>query len=265
MARTLFLTWQDPATRRWFPVAKLCSSDRHTYSFEYIEGVHAAREHGFELIHGFTSLHTSYESDQLFPLFSNRVLPRSRPEYKSVLEWLSIGANDNEKVAILSRSGGRRATDNFEVFPCPEINSDGEYQIFFLVHGLSHMPPEAMTRAEKLQPGEPLLMLKDFQNSVDASAIMLRTADQYQNDNYLIGYCPAYLNSEIHSLLGQGDSHSPMITVERINLDPAPLQFRVLCRMSARPPLGFLPFNGPTYASLANANSDLKILQPAAS
>lgn len=70
MARALFLTWQDSLSRRWFPVGKLLSSNGH-YAFEYIQGALAAREHGFEPIHGFPDLHARYESDELFPLFSN--------------------------------------------------------------------------------------------------------------------------------------------------------------------------------------------------
>jgi hypothetical protein len=260
MAGALFLTWQDPLSRRWFPVGKLRSSNGH-YCFEYIQGALTAREHGFEPIHGFPDLNARYESEELFPLFSNRVLPRSRPEYKSVLNWLSIGATENDRVAILSRSGGRRATDTFEVFPCPDINSSGEYHILFLIHGLSHMPAEAIARAEKLQPGEPLLMLKDFQNPIDPSAILLRTGEQYKGDVHIIGYSPAYLNSEIHSLLGENGEASPMILVERINLEPAPLQFRVLCRMVARPSAGFVPFRGSSYASLVNTSTESNNLE----
>jgi len=263
-ARKLFLAWQDPLTRRWFPVGKLLS-ENGTYAFEYVKGALAAQEQaGFEAIAGFPDLDARYESAGLFPLFSNRVLPRSRPEYKSVLDWLNIGANENEPLAILSRSGGRRATDTFEVFPCPEIDTAGEYHIFFLLHGLSHMPPESIERAEKMHAGEPLLMLKDFQNPVDARAFALRTAEQHQGDTHIVGYCPAYLNSEIYSLLDRGEGASPMVSVERINPAPAPLQFRVLCKLSARPSAGFAPFQGEEYASLATAQHESSELEVAA-
>jgi hypothetical protein len=242
-------------------VGKLLSGNGK-YVCEYIQGALAAREQGgFEPIHAFPELNARYESDDLFPMFSNRVLPRSRPEYKSVLEWLSIGANEDDRVAILSRSGGRRATDTFEVFPCPEIDSSGEYHVFFLVHGLSHMPPESIQRAEKLQPGEPLLLMKDFQNPADTDAFLLRTAESYRGDVHILGYCPAYLNKEIYSLLGNSDAASPMVVVERVNPDPAPLQFRVLCRMAARPSPGFVPFRGEAYVSLASAKHECSQLE----
>ena len=93
----------------------------------------------------------------------------------------------NDPVAILSRSGGQRGTDSFEVFPCPERNEDGQYQFHFLVHGLSHMAADAVERAERLVPGETLLVMKDIQNSQDARALALRTSERFQGDMYLVG------------------------------------------------------------------------------
>ena len=40
--RTLFLAWQDPVARRWFPVGRLEYSDG-LYSFVYTKGAEQAR------------------------------------------------------------------------------------------------------------------------------------------------------------------------------------------------------------------------------
>lgn len=184
--RTLFLSWQDHTSRRWYPVGRLNSGDGK-YTFAYIGGAQEARDEAlFRPLPAFPDLYTAYESDQLFPLFSNRVLPRSRPEYRDVLEWLSVPQSDNDPVAILSRSGGQRGTDSFEVSPCPERNEDGQYQFHFLVHGLSHMAADAVERAERLVPGETLLVMKDIQLA-RCEALALRTSERFQGDMYLVG------------------------------------------------------------------------------
>jgi hypothetical protein len=47
-------------------------------------------------------------------------------------------------------------------------------------------------------------------------------------DMYLIGYCPQYLRADILWLLLQ--KRNLRITVDEVNLPPAPIQFRVMCR-----------------------------------
>ncbi len=246
--RTLFLAWQDPLGRRWFPVGRLEYSDG-LYSFAYTQGAEQARtEAGFQALPSFPELHTVYVSEHLFPLFSNRSLPPSRPEYREYLQWLCVPESDSDPMAVLARSGGSRVTDTLEVFPCPEKNDQGEYQVHFLVHGLSHMPSTSADRVTQLQPGEPLLAMRDFQNPKDPDAIALRTAEKFERDMYLVGYCPRYLGADFLKLLNW--NLSPKITVERVNPPPAPTQFRVLCKSVARWPEGFRPFTTDEYQPL---------------
>jgi len=255
MKRILFLAWQDPVGRTWYPIGRL-TSDGGRYSFTYLGGARSALDTGrFEAIRPFPDLHTIYEADELFPLFANRVLPRTRPEYKSVLEWLSVSDTEDDPVAILARSGGQRATDTFEVFPCPEQTEEGHYNLHFLLHGLSHMPPEAVARAEHLKVGESLLVMKDFQNPHDELALALRTSDNFVGDKYLVGYFPRYLRSDILKLMGYPDN-LPAVTVERVNPPPAPVQFRVLCRLEMAWPHGFQPFSGPEFQPVVGQIQD---------
>lgn len=246
--RTLFLAWQDPLARRWFPVGRLDYSGA-LYSFVYTKGAAQAHiEAGFQPLASFPDLHRFYVSEQLFPLFSNRLLPRSRPDYREYLQWLSVAESESDPVSILARSGGGRVTDTLEVFPCPEKNSQGEYEVHFLVHGLAHMPLASADRAMQLKPNEPLLAMRDFQNPKDPDAIALRTAEESERDTYLIGYCPRYLRADLLQLLKSG--LSPKITVERVNPPPAPIQLRVLCRSVTHWPDGFRPFSTEEYSPL---------------
>src|SRR5947209_4726112 len=124
--RPLFLAWQDPESRRWYPVGRL-ETLNGLYSFTYTKGAELARSDAqFKPLMSFPELHTIYVSERLFPLFANRLLSPTRPEYSDYLQWLSIPENARDPVAILYRSGGRRVTDTLEVFPGPERNARGE-------------------------------------------------------------------------------------------------------------------------------------------
>jgi hypothetical protein len=145
--------------------------------------------------------------------------------------------SDHDPLAILARSGGSRVTDTLEVFPSPEKNDQGEYQVHFPLHGLSHMPSPSADRAMQLEPGERLLAMRDFQNPKKPGAIALRTAEKFDGDMYLIAYCPRYLRADFLRLFNWG--LLPTINVERVNPPPAPIQFRVLCRSVMRGPDAF--------------------------
>ncbi len=251
----LFVAWQDPASRQWFPIGRL-QADGDNFVFSYTRGaLRAQEESAFEPLVSFPELRTTYIAEHLFPLFSNRLLPSSRPEYRNYLAWLGVGDTERDPVTILARSGGRKATDTLELFPSPERNERGEYEIHFLVHGLNHVPDGSVERAMSLQPGERLLPMRDFQNPKDPDAVALRTAERFDKDLYIIGYCPRYLRSEILRLIALGSL--PKITVERVNRAPAPVQFRLLCKAVMKWPSGFQSFNEPDFQPLASADVKL--------
>jgi hypothetical protein len=242
---TLFLAWRSSRTRTWYTVGRLTTNG--LYRFVYTRGAEEAERYGgFTAIPGFPDREQVYESEALFPLFSNRLLPRSRPDYPEWVEWLSLPEHDDDPVALLARSGGQRATDNFEVYPAPERRSDGGYHVHFFAHGLRHFPPSSVARAARLRPGEPLLLMHDFQNLVDPRALMLRTAEIEAGDIHSVGFCPRYLLSDVLELLEQSPD-SAKVAVERVNPPPAPTQFRLLCNLTLQWPTNFEPFSGSEH------------------
>jgi hypothetical protein len=252
----LFLAWQDPETRSWYPVGRL-TYDGARYEFVYVHGAEEAQGFGgFEPLQSFPDLNVVYESAELFPLFSNRVLSRSRPDFEQYVQWLNLPENNDDPIALLAWSGGRRTTDTLEIFPCPEPDAQGQYHIHFFVHGLRHMPQAAIERVEWLRQGDQLLLMHDFQNPHDRNALILRTAGVEEGDVFVVGYCPRYLTGDIVNLRGSCPGY-PLVTVDRVNLPPAPLQLRLLCNLSTCWPGGFRPFaNGlfepvPSWATAA--------------
>lgn len=242
--KTLFLAWQDPDSRTWFPVGKLTQEDG-LYHFSYLQGAIVAKEQAnFQPLWSFPDLSHCYSSTQLFPLFANRLLRPSRPDYKDFVQWLNIPEQEDDPIALLARSGGRRKTDSFEVFPYPERDEQGRYHIHFFAHGLRHFPEEIQQYIQSLQPETPLLVTHDIQNPVDSRALILRTEDLH-----FVGYCPRYLTQDFFKLVCQFPQQVK-VTVERVNRPPTPLQFRLLCSLTTDWSKDFHPFSDPIYQPL---------------
>ncbi len=243
--KALFLAWQDSITRAWFPVGRL-TYDNNWYEFVYIKGAEIAKndsnfrgiffpEHEFDKV---------YRSRELFPVFSHRIMPRSRPDYSNYIQWQNLSQTENNPLVLLSRSGGKKVTDNYEVFPEPERDEDGFYHLYFFIRGLRYMASYNKNRLEKIEVGETLYLLHDSQNDFDSNALMLRT-----KDFYLLGFCVRYLLDDVFPIL-QNNSNLVEVKVERVNQPPAPLSMRLLCHLTVKDE-NYRPFSSPMYEPLA--------------
>ncbi len=190
----------------------------------------------------FPRLDEVYTSTHLFPVFANRLMSRARPDYSSFLQWLNIPSNEHDPITILARSGGERETDTLAVFPCPEVDEQGQYHLYFFSHGLRHLPTGALTRINQLELGEKLWLQSEFQNPYDSQALILNTKDHHN-----VGYCPRYLLAETQLLRHNLTSE---VFVEHVNKPPTPLKFRLLCKMNVDVYDDFRPFSGFQYQSL---------------
>lgn len=240
--KALYIAWQDPKSRRWAPVGQL-TRDGETYRFVYTRGAEVIQN--FKPFGRMTDMHTAYFSDELFPLFANRVLPKGRPEYKEYLYWLGLNEADHDALDELARTGGLRATDSLELFPCPEPTCENNYEVRFFSRGLRHLNLENQARARDLKPGERLFLMRDLQNEHDAMALLLRTGDPI----FLVGYAPRYYSEEFNQLIGLSNQENAKVTVEQVNQD-APIQYRVLCRFASLWPVNFHPCAGENFRTL---------------
>ncbi len=240
---TLFLAWQDPISRSWFPIGRL-TFDGKSYQFVYTQGVKEATvKCAFKPLSSFPRLNEIYTSTHLFPVFSNRLMSRSRPDYQNFIQQLNIPDSENNPIAILARSGGERETDTLTVFPYPEPDEQGRYHLYFLSHGLRHLPSSAIERINQLQVRERLWLAHEIQNPYDSCALTLNT-----EDHHIVGYCPRFLLAEVFVLLRQNSSIE--VRVEQVNQPPTPLQFRLLCSMTAVCKDDFRPFSSSQYQPL---------------
>ncbi len=234
-----FVMWQDEQTREWFVVGCLEHSNGK-YVFHYTMG--AKKSQNFQPFPKMDSLDKIYQADELFPIFSNRLLPKSRPEYGDFIRWLGLDEQPQQDIVLLARGEGKRETDSVTLHACPERNQDGLYRIFFLSHGLryGYKPENSESRLESLQRGDVLYPVFDVQNPSDPDAVLLRTGDPIQ----FMGYCPRYLAQDFKKLLKNAKRF--VITVAKINLD-APPRFKLLCEATADWPEGFEPCSGEDY------------------
>lgn len=241
----LFVAWRSGDTHHgeWGPVGRL-DYDGQVYRFCYTKGARTLE--GFRPFSQMEDTDQVYESEDLFPLFANRLLSPSRPEYESFLRW---GGFDRgvvpDPIAVLGVTEGIRQTDAVEVFPCPGPDAEGCYTNKFFLHGIRWMAGLAIERIDRLQPGEQLFPMHDRCNKVDPFAVAVRT----DIERTLIGYVPRYLALEVFELMWQCEPEFIELRVNRVNRD-APLQQRVLCEMRSCWPDDFQPCSGEQFQSI---------------
>jgi len=234
-----------PQAGFWSPVGRLEHEDG-VYRFVYTKGAQTLA--GFEPFPGMSDLRGVYESEVLFPLFANRLLSPSRPEYEAFLMWGGFDpANPPDPLAVLGLTQGLRQTDSLEVFPCPLPDERGRYLSKFFLHGVRWMHPAAQERIGRLQQGEKLRLFLEVGNPADPNAVQLQTTDI--SGRLPVGYVPRYLALDVRELCGSCSPEFIEVTVERLNAG-APLQQRVLCRMSSCWPDNFTPCGGEPFQAI---------------
>ncbi len=220
--KALYIAWQDPETRRWHTVGRLSHEHEH-YQFAYTRG--ALESPRFDYLGRMLDKQKIYQSDTLFPLFANRLLDTSRPEYPNYLGWMDVN-KDADEMELLARSGGRRGTDHLCVYPEVEANYRGEMVLYFFSHGQRYLSETEQDVIRHLTPGEHLRLTPDDDNRHDSYALLLETQEPVR-----VGYCPRYLNQDLAYI----QKHTSIqLTVEKVNPE-APLQFRLLCKAAFVP------------------------------
>lgn len=233
--RSLFVIWQDDETRRWHPVCQLTKRDGE-FRLEYTNGAMASPS--FTPFAGMRDMDRVYRSESLFPLFANRIVATSRPEYPKVMGWLGLDAEWTDGFEVLARSGGKRKTDPLRLVPKPVKTRSNQYQVLFFGHGIRYLSDDNQSQLLNLTIGDRLFPMHDRQNPADSNAVLLRTSDPMS----FAGYCPRYLAEDILKLFeASADPNDVKVSVERINRD-APPQMQLLCRVQAPWPKGFEPF-----------------------
>jgi hypothetical protein len=234
----LYVAWQNQATRAWHTVARL-NRTKTGYELVFTRGVASLPTIPSDLFR--MDVRERYSSDELFPLFRNRLPSRSRSDVPKMAHWLNVTGGEDE-FDLLSKFGLIPGTDSLLVYPEPELIS-GTYGLEFFVHGVGHLQKDAMELCGDLRVGERLLPLLDVQNPVDPNAVAIRCV----NHPVLVGYVPTFYAPDFRQLLSQPRlAAKAQLTVVRFNED-APNQLRLLCRFECPVPQGFRALNSETH------------------
>ena len=244
---SLFVAWHtELPSPRWGPVAKVDAmrgavGNSVSYRFCYTHGARSLE--GFQPFDGMTDLDTVYQAEAMFPLLLNRLLPRSRPEYRDFLRWNDFNpADPPEPLVLLQRSEGIKKTDAVEVFPCPVPDDHGCYLNYFFVHGLRYQldRSDAIQALSQMHSGDRLTLRCEPDNPVDPFAVAIDSGGTH------IGYAPRYLAHDLTRLLRDCPSGTVNLFVQKVNSD-APFQQRLLCRFQGCWPENFKPCSGPEF------------------
>lgn len=195
----LLVLWQDPATRAMLPVGVL-SFDGIQYRFEYLPA--AQRSKDFRPLLGFKDLGASYLSEELFPLFRERVLDPSRPDFARVVERLDLDVSHATPWEQLVRTGGTSEGDTLQVTPLPHAAGEG-WACTFLAAGMRYSMSKSVLTArgatgpvtsveyeaslDRLRPGEVLDLELELNNSYSDDAKLMFHGDS------VIAYLPDWL------------------------------------------------------------------------
>ena len=248
MEKELIVTWKKESSGKYFPIGILKSLQkgaRKVYYFSYTKGVIQAKNEGFSPLFGETKdgeLKRIYISeDGIFPVFANRLMTKSRPEYPQYKQWLDIKNEDNP-LEELAKNNGIRATDNLQVFAIPE-KKNGKYIVDFFIHKFDLIAPEFWIRIKDFKIDDRLYLTQDIQNPYDKNALLIRTEEPL----CFFGYVPRFYTKDFLYLLNQKDSQATL-RILRINID-APLLYRVFCRFESSWSEDFEPFASEEFES----------------
>jgi hypothetical protein len=249
--KTMFLAWQDHgATRLWYPIGRLDADlEKSSFQFGYTLGAkQASQKAGLKPLDAFPDFTEVFRSNELFPLFKNRIVGVDRQDFQDYLRQLDLSPEEADPLEILALTGGERETDNLEVFPRIKRHGDGSFRCRFFLHGWRHVNEAAQNRLKSLKSGESLQVAIELTNPVTTLAIQLQTPEEY----HMIGWAPRYLVNDLCAVIGK-DFNQLKARIVRINPSPAPAKQRILIELTGRWPQGYDPMSTSDFTLITAA------------
>lgn len=254
-ARRLVVTWEHPWTRVISPVGFL-TFDGATYAFVYLQQVLGTDD--FRPLLGFPDLHRRYESDQLFPLFAQRVMDPHRADYARYVDRLGLDPRELNPWEQLARSEGSRHGDTIQLLPSPWRDVEGLWRCRTLVHGLRWIlmrettvdgVARQVTGVEleavlaSLRPGDGLELVLEPSNVYNPRAVIVTDRSRTP-----LGYLPDLLTEGF----GRLTKTAPVTArVVRVNGPDAPAHLRLVVELTAPANDEFEFFSGRGWQMLA--------------
>ena len=232
------VAWQHPTERAVRPVG-LLEYDGSLHTFRYLRVAAAIQD--FRPFVGFPQLTERYESEELFPLFAQRVMSPRRPDYTQYLRALDL-STDATPWEQLARTEGKIAGDTIQLVPEPTVDVGGATWGRFLVAGIRWRLTDAVERESVLSeivPGDRLRLTDEPMNEKNSRAILTTT-----KSNIDVGWVPDMLLDYVHTVKDHGTSE---VTVVHKNGPDAPNHMRLLVEIRGTVSPSYVPFGGPKW------------------
>jgi hypothetical protein len=251
IVRTLFVAWQDPESRRIFPVARLTLRRTGEYELRYINAVRAAQARGFAGLPGFEQLEEAHLSAELPAIFRQRSAQRRRAASNPIASEpgaLELAGEllDATPITLFVRRPGSDVPERLEAFAPPLRAADGRRWGVFEARGVGRVQQQLEVLAA-LEAHERLLVRAEVDNAYNPNALALQ-----RRDGTPIGYVPDYLANELAAVGGRAHQlEIEVLEARRVTFAPAPAVYRVLCRYACTPELGRALFTSESYRPLS--------------
>lgn len=267
IVRSLFVAWQQPESRRIFPVARLTRRRSGEYELRYIGAVWAAREHGFAGLPGFEELEAIHVTPGLPELFLQRPAARGPSSRGSSSggqqargEVPAAGARgqlDAAPITLFVRRQPGAAPERLEAFAPPLRAPDGRRWGVFDARGVGRSPGSEQV-AQLLVPGERLELRPEPDNPYNSHALRIVRASAASDASGAltssavtsshVGYAPDYFANELAAVGGRAEHIELTLQgVQQVTFAPAPVVYRVSCRYVCSAELGRLLFTSDSY------------------
>lgn len=227
----LLVTVQDSATAAHEPVGLLTLLEDGVH-FRYVPRVYALE--GLRPLLGFPDLDAEYCSARMFPLFAQRLMRPSRPDFSRYRRSLHL-EDSASRWEELARTQGQRHGDSIRVVAEPLVRPDGTSSATFFVNGLRHVlpaHPESHVVLSSLAVGDRLDVRAEPDNPADPRALVVTS------DGAHLGYVPRVLLDHVDAVRAGGHA---LVVVGTNDASVAPA-FRLLVRLDGRPGAAHEPF-----------------------
>lgn len=226
--RSFRIVWQNVQTRQFVHVGELTYTGKR-FRFRYTADAELHAD--FFAFPAFPDLRETYESDDLFDFFADRILSTAQNGFVDLLDALGLTREEATPMELLARSWGLSPHDTMQVIPEPTRGVDESEVLHFLASGVRHVDegdPERVGRLiARLHVGQPLELEDEPSNRFNEDAIVLLA------DGKRVGWVPDYLLDYVHKHRGAGAQVH--VAVEHANGSERPWHLRLLCRMTVFP------------------------------
>lgn len=216
--QSLWLVWQNPATRLNYHVATL-SFVNNNYEFSYTwqskggQKVRDALKNGYMLHPSFPDLQKNYVAEKLFAAFDRRLPSNIRTDYEQILDELNL-TTQCTKMELLEQTRGKLSNDTYS-FEKPLKVIDGKLVTSFFINGMRHQPNLPSNWREIIETTNIITLKLEPENPVDHNAIAV-----YTGMGIKLGFVPRFYATAISALIKR--DMKPILKVNYMNENATP-------------------------------------------